>query len=111
VLGSASVLPYLPVGKAQRQPRLDPDPVDDQANDVGGQLLGVASAGERIAARPRIEQVQQGLRGEGCVHLSKLPGLDTVVEDPLQGREEVSEEGRPGLAVLIDRQSDASIAQ
>src|SRR6267142_5791554 len=71
------------------QRQLDPDPVHDQAHDVGGQLLWLATARQRVAAGPGIEQVEQCLRGERRVHLPQLAGLDAVIEDLLEWREEV----------------------
>src|SRR6266542_2205485 len=102
---------YLPVGRQSARTALHADPVDDQADDVGRELLRFASTRERIAPGPRVQQVEQRLRGERGVHLSQLAGVDAVVQDLLQGREEVTEEGAARLAVLVDGERDPAVSQ
>ena len=57
------------------------------------------------------DEVEKNLSRERCVHLAELAAPYAFVEDLLDGREEVTEEGAPGLARLIHRQSDGPIAK
>src|SRR5207247_3244779 len=91
--------------------RLDTDAVDQHADDVGCDLLSVASARCSLPARPGIDEVEQHLGRERRVHLAELAGPHAFVEDLLDGREEVAEKGAARLARLIHGQSNGPVAQ